>query len=181
MNSLFDLPIACHPNPNNRPSHIPPRSAIQAVESALRTFREQLPTIFTYRPLSEHLNGSGSISPDGTILESYDSFNDPWFVLLHANLYTAEMMMWKEMTHYESAAYDRAVGCARAMVVFIRHMRPEHWIHVGMFPLISHKSCNHLTNRHDGSTRHIPLLSILIQRIRSTPSPRRIRPSSKCK
>lgn len=40
--------------------------------------------------------------------------------------------MWKEMTHYEAAAYDRAVGCARAMVVFMRHMGPEHWVHVGM-------------------------------------------------
>ena len=134
-NSLFDLPVASHPTPNGRPSHIAPRQAIQEVQTSLHIFREQIPSIFTYRS-GHDCNGSGSISPDGSMLEPYDSFNDPWFILLHANLYTAEMMMWKEMTHYEAAAYDRAVGCARAMVVFIRHMRPEHWVHVGMSPPI---------------------------------------------
>ena len=118
---------------NGSPSHIPPLPAIQEVEKAIRTLRDCIPAIFNYPPPASHSNGSGSISPtDGSFIESYDSYNDPWAVLLHANLYTAEMMMWKEMAHYQVGAYERAVGCARAMVVFIRHMRPEHWVHVGM-------------------------------------------------
>jgi hypothetical protein len=130
--SLFDLPIASRPISNGRPSHIPPMGPIQEVERAIHSLRDHIPPIFAYRPGSDtHSNGSGSISPDGSIIEGYDSFNDPWFVLLHANLYTAEMMMWKEMAYHQVGAYERAVGCARALVLFVRHMRPEHWVHVG--------------------------------------------------
>jgi hypothetical protein len=149
---------------------------IQEVDTSLRVFREQIPLIFTYRT-GHDCNSSGSISPDGYI-EPYDSFNDPWFILLHANLYTAEMMMWKEMTHYEAGAYDRAVGCARAMVVFIRHMRPEHWVHVGMSPSNIRKSI--LITRHDGGVGRFTLFQILVQGIRTTTPPRRPRSSSKC-
>lgn len=130
--SLFDLPVASHPTPNARPTHIPPLEAIQHADRSLRTFREHLPAIFKYRPNSDtNFNASGHVSPDGTVIEPYDSFNDPWFILLHANLYTAEMMMWKEMAHHQVGAYERAVGCARAMVGFIRHLKSEHWVHVG--------------------------------------------------
>lgn len=50
---------------------------------------------------------------------------------MHTNLYTAELMMSKEMAHHQVGAYQTAVGCARAMVAFIRPIQPDQWAHVG--------------------------------------------------
>jgi hypothetical protein len=67
----------------------------------------------------------------------YDGFSDPWWIMLHTNLYTAEVMMWKEWAHYQPGAYSTAVGGARAMVAFVSKIRPDQWTHVGTYPLDS--------------------------------------------
>lgn len=131
MNSLFDLPVASHPIPHADgrmiPTHIPPLAPIQAVKSALGLFRSRIPAVFAYHP-SQGGSGSGSVSPS---TEPYDGFSDPWFILLHVNIYTAEMMMWKEMAHHTAESYQTAVGCARALVAFVKCIRPDQWVHVG--------------------------------------------------
>ena len=68
---------------------------------------------------------------EGQGMEVYDGFNDPWWIMLHANLCTAGVMMWKEKAHYDVNAYGAAVGCARAMVGVVRQIRPDQWPHVG--------------------------------------------------
>jgi len=40
-------------------------------------------------------------------------------------------MMFKELAHHQPQAYEMAVGCARALVGFVRRLRPECWVHVG--------------------------------------------------
>jgi hypothetical protein len=159
--SLFDLPIASLPGPRHSTTHIPPLPSIEAIELSLRIFRDRLPPVFDYRD-NTHYN-PGSISPhDTSIPEPYDGLNDPWFVLLHCNLFTAEMMMWKEMAHHRVGSYEQAVGCARALVMFIRRMRPENWVHVG-------QSCPgcvanvELMSRYDGCSRYIPMFPIPLQ------------------
>jgi hypothetical protein len=131
MISLFDLPESshsiAHPDGRLAPTHIPPLAPIQAVKSSLALFRSRVPNVFAYHP-SHGGSGSGSVSPT---TEPYDGFNDPWFILLHVNIYTAEMMMWKEMAHHQAGAYETAVGCARALVAFIKCIRPDQWVHVG--------------------------------------------------
>lgn len=116
--SLFDRPEVCHPSPQP-PSHIPSLHAVQQVETALRLFRKRLPL-----PFSDNHHPR---SPD----ESYDGPSDPWWITMHANLYTAEMMMFKELAHHQPQAYETAVSCARALVGFVKRLRPDGWVHVG--------------------------------------------------
>lgn len=113
------------PDGTVRPSHIPPLASVKAVESALNMFRARIPPVFAFHP-----NGSGPNTPqDGS--EMYDGFDDPWWIMLHTNLYTAEMMMWKELAHHQLGAYQNAVGCARAMVAIISRIRADQWPHIG--------------------------------------------------
>jgi hypothetical protein len=103
-----------------RPTHIPPLSACQAVEAAIQAFRRRTPLIFHDCP--------STLSPHD---EVYDGPSDPWWIALHANLYTAEMLMYKELAHHEQRAYDTAVSCARAFVKLIARVPPEQWAYVG--------------------------------------------------
>ena len=116
--SLFDCPESSYPSLYPA-SHIPSLHAVQQVETALRLFRERLPIPFNDQPQSR--------SPD----EHYDGSNDPWWIMLHTNLYTAEMMIFKELAHHQPQAYETAVSCARGLVDFVRRLRPENWVHVG--------------------------------------------------
>lgn len=83
-----------------------------------------------HSPGTARSNSFGSSSPD-----NYDGFADPWWCMMHYNLYTAEMMMWREMAHHTKGAYETAVSCARAIVGFTRRMRPESWVHLGQSAL----------------------------------------------
>lgn len=130
--SLFDLPISSHatlqPDGRTAPSHVPPIASIQAVETSINLFRARMPPMFAYQR-----HQSGQVTPiDGMHPDVYDGFNDPWWILLHTNLYTAEVMMWKEWAHYQAMGYSNAVGCARAMAAFVAKIRPDQWTHVGM-------------------------------------------------
>ena len=119
--SLFDLPIANIPDPSTRrPHYIPSLTAVQSVATALRLFRDRIPVPFQDRlqPLP--------LSPS----ESYDGPGDPWWVALHANLLLAEIMMWKEMAHYDKQGYDKAVMCARAMVSLVKRLRSDCYINL---------------------------------------------------
>jgi hypothetical protein len=122
--SLFDLPVSSVPTSQSpRPTHIPPLSAVQSVEAAISTFRLALPFVF----LDHDTNAP---RPD---VEPYDGLSDPWWIMLHANLYTAEMLMYKELAHHLQDAYKSAVSCARALVKLVGRIRPEQWGHVGEF------------------------------------------------
>lgn len=67
-------------------------------------------------------------------VEPYDGPSDPWWIMLHANLYTAEMLMYKELAHHSRAAYESAVSCARALVKLVGLVRPDQWCYVGASP-----------------------------------------------
>lgn len=129
--SLYDVPESSIPvqNPDGRilPSHVPPLSAVQNVRNALQNFRKRLPAPF--------LDDAVSLSPtQPDPPELYDKFGDPWWMMLHFNLYTAEMLVWREMANHHSGhsgAYETAVGCARAVVGLTKRMRPESWTHLG--------------------------------------------------
>ncbi|ORY32325.1 hypothetical protein BCR39DRAFT_464647 [Naematelia encephala] len=149
---LFDRPESSYPLPipDGRllPSHIPTLPQIQAVETALRLFRSRIPTPFANIPTNTAVNpsptvsrGSGSIgggidnedvNPNNVNNSTYDPLSDPWWIMLHMNLYAAEMMMYKEMAHHQTNAYETAVSCARAIVRLCQRMRLENWVHVDM-------------------------------------------------
>ncbi|GFZ43535.1 hypothetical protein JCM24511_01255 [Saitozyma sp. JCM 24511] len=112
---LFDLPEASVLRPDGRPTNVPSLTAVQAVQSALELFRKRIPAAFA--------------DPPGS---AYDGLADPWWILLHLNLYTAEMLMWKEMAHHRSKGYETAVSCARAIVGLVQRMRADSWIHLDL-------------------------------------------------
>lgn len=121
--SLFDLPDAAKPTPHNpRPTHVPSLAAVQSVRDALIRLRKRIPAAF-----QDITNQSPPTE------EPYDGVNDPYWILLHANLYTAEMLMWKEMAHHQRQGYESAVSCARALVDLVKRLRPEAWVHVGKY------------------------------------------------
>jgi hypothetical protein len=101
----------------------PPLSAVKSVQTALELFRKRIPPVFTDMP------GMGSSNPL-LAQETYDGMADPWWILCHMKLYTAEMLMCMEMAHYRSTVYETAVRCARAVVGLVRRMRPESWVHL---------------------------------------------------
>lgn len=107
-----------------RTTNIPSLSAVQSVGTALELFRKRIPPVF-----ADMLHTGSSNSP--LAQETYDGMADPWWILCHMNLYTAEMLMWMEMAHYRSTVYETAVRCARAVVGLVRRMRPESWVHLG--------------------------------------------------
>ncbi|RXK42505.1 hypothetical protein M231_00059 [Tremella mesenterica] len=121
---LFDLPISNLPMTHHEtrvsPSHIPPLAAVVEVETSLRLFRARIPPALADPPRPT----AGQ--------EPYDGPSDPWWIQTHMNLYTAEMMMWKEMAHHQRQAYETAVSCARAIVGLAQRLRPESWIHLDM-------------------------------------------------
>jgi hypothetical protein len=132
--SLFDRPESSYPtiittssnststsSTTQPPTHIPCLSSTQEIEQALRVFRTRMP-----QPFQDH---STSSTPPSS--QPYDGPNDPWWIMLHSNLYTAEMMMWKEMAHHQRGGYERAISCARALVEFTKQIKPENWVHVG--------------------------------------------------
>jgi hypothetical protein len=71
--------------------------------------------------------GSSSSGDDG----AYFALADPWYILLHANLLTAEMLTWREMANYDGSTYHRAIASARGVVKLVQYMQPETWVHVG--------------------------------------------------
>ena len=121
--SLFDLAIASVPNPSTQlPRHVPPLEAIQEVEVAMACFRKRMPAIFQDLPRDPHMGE-----------EIYDGASDPWWIMLHANMYTAEMLMYREMAHHQPQGYQSAVSCARALVNLAQRIRPDQWAGVGEY------------------------------------------------
>ena len=118
IHSLFDRPESSYPSakPIRR---IPSIEMVQQAETAIHLFRKRLPLPFVDNPNPR----SGD--------EVYDGPSDPWWIMLHANLYTAEMMMYKELAHHQPHAYGTAVSCARALVSLVQRLSPHSWVHVG--------------------------------------------------
>lgn len=181
--SLFDLPISSiatsQPDGRIAPSHVPPLSTIQAVETSLNQFRARIPPLFAYN----HGSSGTSTPSDGMHTEVYDGFNDPWWIMLHTNLYTAEVMMWKETAHYQAAAYSTAVGCARAMVAFVAKIRQDQWTHVGTSSRLTcpsicaphslRRKTTDCFNRYGSGNQHLALLAIPLQGVRPASESRR--------
>lgn len=115
-------------------SHVAPLEAIQAVDVAIRTFRKRIAPALQDIPLrhaSRVNRASPQSTPNGDGANSYSGTDDPWWIMLHSNLYVAEMLMWKEMSNYQRQVYESAVSCARALVTLAQKVKPESWAHVG--------------------------------------------------
>lgn len=129
--SLNDLPESSIPylRPDGRllPDHIPPVHKVRLVETAIAIFRQRLPAEYAFPPPPPMQLGPGG-NGDAT---GYLAMSDPWYILLHVNLYTAEMLTWREMSHYDVAAYHRAVASAREVVRLVAGIRSDDWVHVG--------------------------------------------------
>jgi len=128
---LFDRPEASYPIPTRngpmRPSHIPSLAAVQHVETALSLFRKRIPAPFVHPPLA-----SGPLGSPADPSLTYDGARDPWWIMLHVNLYTAEMIMYREMAHHHKQAYETSVSCARAIVGLVKQIPADCWVHVDM-------------------------------------------------
>ncbi|OCF41763.1 hypothetical protein I317_04369 [Kwoniella heveanensis CBS 569] len=134
--ALYDLAESSYPVPlgNGRfaPTHIPPLAAVRNVETALRLFRQNIPPSFAVTTTN-----TPAIDPK----DAYDGFADPWWIMCHANLFTAEMIMWREMAHHHVDAYERAVCCARGLVDLIKRVSPENWANVDMIVVLDLSLC----------------------------------------
>ncbi|WVQ70943.1 hypothetical protein IAR50_000468 [Cryptococcus sp. DSM 104548] len=70
----------------------------------------------------------------------YDGPADPFWILLHINLYTAEMLMWWEMANHQGVgaeAHRSAVQCARAVVGLVAVVPDDKWANVDMLCALS--------------------------------------------
>lgn len=122
------------------PNHVPPLHRVQAVEAALTLFRQSLSPQQQFPPLADPstaASGSSAASPGLHV-----RLADPYYVLLHANLLTAEMLTWREMANYDGGAYHRSIACARGVVQLVTCMKPEHWLHVGKSSIYSGHVCH---------------------------------------
>ncbi|WWD17875.1 hypothetical protein CI109_102319 [Kwoniella shandongensis] len=132
-NSLFDLPIASHPVPlpdgRVAPTYLPPLADIQSIETALQIFRQRIPLPFHDVSRS---SASTPSHPGTRPEETYDGPSDPWWICLHANLYVAEMLMYKEMANYRPEVYETSVSCARALVGLVQRIPQDKWANVDM-------------------------------------------------
>ncbi|WWC58693.1 uncharacterized protein I303_101237 [Kwoniella dejecticola CBS 10117] len=117
--ALFDLPESSYPRmlPDGRigTSYVPPIPAIQSVQIAIQRFRLRVPEVF-------HDFTQNVTPPSETV---YDGMSDPWWIVFHSNLYTAEMIAWRELANHHSNVYENAVRSARALVNLVRRI-PEH-------------------------------------------------------
>ncbi|WVQ97444.1 hypothetical protein IAU59_004557 [Kwoniella sp. CBS 9459] len=139
--ALYDLAESSYPVPLGdgrfAPTHIPPLPAVQVVEQALRLFRQRIPPCFT-----------NTIStPPANPEDTYDVFGDPWWIMCHANLYTAEMIMWREMANYHAEVYERAVSCARGLVDLVKRVAPENWANVDMIVVLDLSLCSRFLHK----------------------------------
>ncbi|KAK8865941.1 hypothetical protein IAR55_001090 [Kwoniella newhampshirensis] len=129
--SLFDLPISSIPisQPDGRIESIyrTPLPAIESVETALRLFRGRIPPPFVYGRQAPNPPVPGQMGPI-----AYDGFSDPWWITLHANIYTAEMLMYREMANHRPEAYETAVSRARALVDLSQKVPLDAWANVDM-------------------------------------------------
>lgn len=120
--SFSDLATSPVPSaPVYRRTLIPPLSALHAVKAAISTFRTRLPWPFL----------DCDTASAGFVVAPYDGHNDPWWIMLHANLYTAEMLVHNELARHSLDAYEFAVSCARALVKLVRRIDVEQWRCVG--------------------------------------------------
>lgn len=125
-NHLFDRPEADQPIATPAgilpPTHIAPLSEIQKVETAIRLFRQRIPGPF--------LDPGASPSPPPH-QPLYEGHKDPWWIVFHFNLLTAEMLLWRELAHHQRVAYESAVGAARQILGLAKRLPADSWVHVG--------------------------------------------------
>lgn len=120
--SLSDHPISAVPTVQSpHPTHILPLSVVQSIEVAILTFRRSLPLV-----LRDY-----DTNAQPAVIEPYDGHSDPWWIMLHMNLYAAEMLTYIELAHHTRAKYHNAVSSARSIVKVVRHIVGSQWFHVG--------------------------------------------------
>ncbi|WRT64168.1 uncharacterized protein IL334_001097 [Kwoniella shivajii] len=119
--ALFDLPESSYPIPLPNGTIGSPRTApltaIQTVQIALRNFRHCIPEAF--QDFTQYASPPSEMQ--------YDGLSDPWWIMFHANLYTAEMLCWREMANHRPNVYETAVRGARALVNLVRRVPIETW------------------------------------------------------
>ncbi|WWC66292.1 uncharacterized protein I206_100193 [Kwoniella pini CBS 10737] len=124
--ALYDLPESSYPItlPDGQvgTSYSPPFSVIQSVQMAIQRFRQRIPRIF--------LDFTQNVTPPSGVL--YDGLSDPWWIMVHSNLYTAEMMCWRELANYQANVYENAVRSARAHVSLVRRIPDHLWANMDL-------------------------------------------------
>jgi hypothetical protein len=80
--------------------------------------------------------------------EEYDGHADPWWIQLHANLLTAEVLLYSELGRHRAGAYERAIQSARALVPHIARVRQ--WAHVDMIVAIDTSLVARFLNKEAG-------------------------------
>nr|XP_019049274.1 hypothetical protein I302_03056 [Kwoniella bestiolae CBS 10118]OCF28204.1 hypothetical protein I302_03056 [Kwoniella bestiolae CBS 10118] len=124
--TLYDLPESSYPInlPDGRvgTSNIAPIPALQSVQGALSNFRQRLPEIF--QDFTQYTS-----PPSET---PYDGLSDPWWIMFHSNLYTAEMLCWRELAGHHSNVYENAIRSARALVNLVRRVPNDSWANLDL-------------------------------------------------
>lgn len=66
-------------------------------------------------------------------MSGYNGFDDPWWIMLHANIYTTQMFISAEHAIYAPSLYPIAVGSARSLAALMRRVPKRGWIHLGEY------------------------------------------------
>ncbi|ODO07251.1 hypothetical protein L198_00830 [Cryptococcus wingfieldii CBS 7118] len=136
--SLSDLPhsqrTVALPDGTVVATYMAPMPEIKDLQTAIALFRQHIPAPFTFPPSpasSAPLSGPSTTPPSPTAYpDIYDGPSDPFWILLHTNLYTAEMLMWWEMANHQTEAHRSAVQCARAIIGLVVLVPDEKWANV---------------------------------------------------
>jgi hypothetical protein len=65
-------------------------------------------------------------------LASFDDIkSDPWLIVAHSNLVTAEMMTLIELSHHDESAYEKAVAKARDIIDYASKFNVHDLANVG--------------------------------------------------
>ena len=122
IHSLFDRPSKRYASFSTQPSEF--MKECTSLETACANLRKRIPPAFQYpRPtISAHDLGS----------PIYDGASDPWWIQLHIDLYTTEMLLHSQLASYRSEAYEQAISAARAVVPLVRQIRNDQWARIEM-------------------------------------------------
>lgn len=116
--NLFDLaiPMSTTTHEHDPTPHPFTLNALQSLDTAMSHFQQSISPIYLDDPMS---------------VSSYNGIDDPWWIMLHANLYTTQMFISAEQAVYAPTVYPLAVGSARSLARLMRRVPKSGWVHLG--------------------------------------------------
>ncbi|OCF55433.1 hypothetical protein L486_06916 [Kwoniella mangroviensis CBS 10435] len=124
--ALYDLPESSYaitlPDGRVGTSTTAPLTSIQSVQVALTNLRQRVPDSFQ--------DYTQYTSPPSEVL--YEGLCDPWWIMFHSNLYTAEMLCWRELAEHHPNVYENAVRSARALTNLVRRVPNDSWANLDL-------------------------------------------------